>query len=126
MRVPLLALSLSLALAACDSASDDEPTFGDPYTVLVTDGSPTVGDDGRLVATVEYGGGCEDHAFVLRSRADGDAAEVWWVHDARGDTCYALQTATVRAALPGTVLDADRVTLLTPDGQGLALQTEAR
>ena len=127
MRLSYPALVLGLALAACDSAADEQaPTFGDPYTVLLTAESPSVTDDGRLVVTVEYGGGCEEHTFVLRSRVDGDAAEVWWVHDARGDTCEALQTATVRAALPGTVTDAERATLLTPDGQDLALRLPAR
>ena len=126
MRLSYSVLVFSLALAACDTAASDQaPTFGDPYTVLVTADTPAVAADGRLAVTVEYGGGCEEHAFVLRSRVDGGEASVWWVHDARGDTCEALQRATVRAALPGAVLDADRVTLLAPSGFEVRLQLPA-
>ena len=126
MRLPpsvSAVVAAGLALAGCDSAGDEAASFGDPYTVLVTADSPRVTDDDRprLAVAVEYSGGCEEHAFVLRSRVAGDAAEVWWVHDARGDTCEAIQTATVRAALPGTVLEADEVFLLAPDGGALAL-----
>ena len=108
--------ALSLALAACDAAADDaEPTFGDPYTVIITAASPVV-TGGRLAAGVEFSGGCKEHTFVLRSRVDGDAAEVWFVHDGRDDTCRETVTATVRETLPGTVVDAETVALLTPAG----------
>lgn len=129
MRASLLAsvlLVLCSAATGCDSTSDDEATFGDPYTVLVTDDSPVVSEDGRLAVTVEYrgscdNGNCEQHTFLLRSRLAGDLAEVWWVHDARGDEGDSLLTAPVQAALPGTVTDAERIVLLTPDGQALDL-----
>ena len=121
VRLRTAVLIAAAGLAGCDAtAVDDAPTFGDGYAVLVTAGSPDV-VNGRLSVAVEYAGGCEDHEFVLRSRADGDGAEVWFVHDAKGDTCRQLQTATVREALPGAVLDAERASLLTPSGDRIAL-----
>lgn len=116
----------AVAVAGCDSAaSDAPPSFGDPYKVVVSDGSPRLAD-GVLTVDVGYAGGCEDHAFVVRSRADGEAAEVWLVHDGRGDACEQAQTATLRETLPSAVADAERVTLLAPFGPALPLRGAGR
>ncbi len=133
MRLPTLSLllALGLLLGACDSASDaPEPTFGDPYTVLVTDESPVIRDSRegpRVRVEVEYGGGCEDHEFVLRSRMDSKNAEIWFVHDAKGDPCYGLLQATFERPVPEAVMQAESVTLLTPpSSNALQLSVPAR
>ena len=123
MRLASLVLLL-LALAGCDSAMDAEPTFGDPYQVSEAP-APAVtvnGADARLTVTVEYGGGCQEHDFVLRSRDLGDRVEVWFVHDARGDTCDALVTETLTAALPGVAAEAEALVLQTPSGGPVTLR----
>ncbi len=131
MRLVSLAL-LVFALSACDSAADAEPTFGDAYRVVanpapaviapaVTVGGAAAGN-AQLTVTVEYGGGCEEHAFVLRSRDLGDEVEVWFVHDSRGDSCFALLTETLVAALPAAAAEAERLTLMTPRGQRISLR----
>ena len=128
MRLVSLLL-LVLSLAACDSAADAEPTFGDAYQV-VAEPAPVVvvtstsapADDTRLAVTVEYSGGCEDHAFVLRSRDFGDAMEVWFVHDGRGDTCEGIVVEALTAALPGAAAEAEALVLVTPSGERVALR----
>ena len=126
MRLASLAL-LALALAGCDSAADAEPTFGDPYLILaepapvVVMADPAAGD-ARLAVTVEYSGGCEEHAFVLRSRDLGDRVEVWFVHDGRGDACEALVTEALTAVLPGAAAEAEALVLQTPSGVPVVLR----
>ena len=123
---PALLLLAALAASACDSAADDAPpSFGDPYEVVVSDASPRLAD-GVLTVEVRYAGGCEDHAFVVRSRTDGDAARVWLVHDGRGDACEQAQSATLRETLPAAVADADQLTLLVPDGSEIPLRDAGR
>lgn len=130
MRLVTLGFLL-LTAAACDSAADAEPTFGDPYQVvaepapaLVTVAAPGTAADAvaRLAVTVEYGGGCEEHAFVLRSRDLGGEVEVWFVHDGRGDSCDAILTEALAAALPGVAVEAERLVLVTPSGERLPLR----
>lgn len=120
MRLALLA-ALTLAFAGCDSASDPDPSFGDPYQIAA-EPVPTVTADARLAVTVEYGGGCEEHDFVLRSRDVGGTVEVWFVHDGRGDTCEALLTDTLTAVLPGVAADSEVLALLTPSGDRIMLR----
>ena len=126
MRLVSLVL-LALALPACDSAADAEPTFGDPYLVAADPApaviaSAAVAGDARLAVTVEYSGGCEEHDFVLRSRDLGDQVEVWFVHDGRGDPCDALITETLTAALPGAAVEAEALVLQTPFGAPVTLR----
>ncbi len=124
MRLASLVLLL-LALPACDSAMDAEPTFGDPYQVSQAPAPAVVvtGTDARLAVTVEYSGGCEEHDFVLRSRDLGDQVEVWFVHDGRGDACDRAVTEALTAALPGVAAEAETLVLQTPAGVAVPLRS---
>ena len=137
MRLSILplALALGLTLGACDSSDDPEATFGDDYTVLVNDNSPVI-RDGRVRVEVELGvqveycvensRGCEKPTFLLRSRVDGKEAEVWFVYDAEGNVGDDSQQVAVTEDLPETVLEAERVTLLTPPSSGRLSLSAAR
>lgn len=113
----------------CDSArSDGDVTFGDAYRVLeqvstpggdLLDVRPSIGKD-FLNVTVQYAGGCAEHAFEVRTRETSDRGvpviEVWLVHDDGGDQCEAAIQDSRSLPLPDQVVDAARADLLTPDG----------
>ncbi len=113
-----LALLAALSLAACDSVGDlDRPDLGDAYTVR----SATLDGD-TLRAVVWYGGGCEAHAFDLRSQTDGQRWEVWFVHDANGDRCEAAITDTLAADVAFLPATAIPLLLLAPSGDDVLLR----
>ena len=110
-----LALALLLAAAGCDALTGSSaPDFGDRYRLQTVD-RPTVALDGsRVVVPVEYGGGCAEHTFALRSRLDGDTATVWFEHDANGDACEALRSEVLEAELPAGAAATPHVVLRVP------------
>ena len=113
--VRLLSL-LVLLSAGCDSGARDASAvdYGDPYGLRTEGDAVARLADGRVLVPVEYGGGCAEHTFALRSRLDGGTATVWYEHDANGDACEALLVETLDAALPASAAAADRVVLRVP------------
>ena len=73
---------------------EEEPLFDDPYTIK---SAPFVQGD-RIDFELEYGGGCQDHEFVLCWNGDfvgqppSAQAEIRLYHNANGDLCRALIT----------------------------------
>ena len=107
---------LALLSAGCDSGAPDSSVvdYGSPYSFRAEDDASARLEGGRVIVAVEYGGGCAEHTFALRSRLDGDTATVWYEHDANGDSCEALLFETLGAALPSSAAAADRVVLRVP------------
>ena len=122
MRPLYLLGALSLTALGCD-ATRVLSDFGDPYQLLSQDDQAAVLDGTRLLVPVQYGGGCAEHTFALRSDLDADSATVWLHHDANGDACEAFITETVSAELPAPVAAAARVTLRAPAGLGSDAET---
>lgn len=122
VRVPPLSPMRSLLArlaVGCDTDGIDGSLsdFGDPYGLDTQADAPTLVDT-QLSVPVTYGGGCTDHTFTLRSRTRGDAAAVWFEHDANGDLCEALLAETVEAELPRDIAGAKRITLRVPAALG--------
>jgi hypothetical protein len=134
-HVPALVCALICAcIAGCSivspSNSDDHVEFGDPYEIRVT--NPSTGapvdpfiKEGRLSIVVSYSGGCKEHEFELNDCVVSNAATIWLKHDANGDLCEAYITEELQIKLPGRVLKADKVLLLDPNGEAIALGKRA-
>ena len=107
---------LVLLCAGCDVGARDAPAvaYGAPYGLRTEGDAVARLAHGRVLVPVEYGGGCAEHTFALRSRLDGGTATVWYEHHTNGDTCEALLVETLDAALPASAAAADRVVLRVP------------
>ncbi len=110
---------LLTSVAACDVAGGSAPDLGDAYTVLASPAPSLV--QRRLTVAVQYGGGCREHTFDLRSEGTDARAEVWLVHDAHGDTCEALVVDTLAMTVPASVAAAEQVILRTPSSREITL-----
>ena len=127
IRRPYLSLVLTGLLLAlgCEVTNvlDAEPDFGDGYQVLTNNQTvaPRLDAEG-LHVTVQYGGGCADHDFELRTRIRQNTTEFWFEHDANGDMCEALLSETLRRDVPARLLEQPNVVLLLPDGTAYPLR----
>lgn len=128
----ILLWTFSLALWGCDTNSEkiSEPTFGDPYHIVIQtvssdnatlDVSPQL-DGKMLTITVQYGGGCQPHHFALDERRQFNAAEVWLVHNANNDLCEALITEPLTLEISDLSRIAGTISLLGPDDQSYRLK----
>jgi hypothetical protein len=138
-RAGLALLCGALALTAgCDLVTYRPPVgrdFGAPYVIrtgipmvlppgLVV-ATPAVDSQRRLLAVVEYEGGCQPHSFALASDAiDAESTTLWLVHDDGGDRCEELVRDTLSVDL-GSAYRAGSMTLDTPSGEALALTSLA-
>lgn len=133
----VLALGLSVA-AGCDLVTYRPPVgrdFGAPYVVRagvpmtvppgVVVSTPAVDSRRRLLAVVEYEGGCLPHSFEVGFDASQvDATVLWLVHDDGGDLCEQLVRDTVAVDM-GSAYRAGDLTLDTPSGDLIALTSLA-
>lgn len=118
-----------LMLAGCTAPTEttaitrtvDQIDFGDPYVIAGGDHPPYLAA-GDLYLTVQYSGGCENHAFAIRSRIQNDTTEVWLQHNSNGDLCEAYLTDPLTLRVPEAVRDASHITLLGPEGQAFTLR----
>jgi hypothetical protein len=127
-----------LIAAGCDLVTYRPPVgrdFGAPYVVRagvpiavppgVVVATPAVDARRRLLAVVEYEGGCLPHEFEIRFDASAtDATVLWLVHDDGGDRCDELVRDTVALDM-GAAYRAGDLTLDTPTGELIALTSLA-
>ena len=124
--------------AGCDLVTYRPPVgrdFGHPYAVrtgILVEASPSVvlmtpavDASRRLIAVVEYEGGCRNHAFAVASDAAAtDRTYLWLVHDDGGDRCEELVRDTVAVEL-GAAYRPGPLTLEIPNGDPVQLTSIA-
>jgi hypothetical protein len=134
MRLVYALAFAGAALGGCDVLTYRPPLgrdFGAPYDVRenvvitlrtgLTLDTPTLDPTRRLVALVEYVGGCAEHAFTPTSVTDGNERTVLWlVHDDGGDTCERFVRDTLIVDL-GDTAHPGALALATPGGDELVL-----
>jgi len=97
-----------------------EVNFGDSYMIAKSDPPRLEARDLYLI--VQYGGGCADHEFDVRSHIQNDTSYVWLQHDGNGDSCEAYLTDPLHRRVLLSVLESQHIILLGPEDQSFTLR----
>lgn len=125
LRFWILAVALSGLFSNCHRQAtlpEKEIQFGDAYRILTETARPEV-QNNTLRLQVGYSGCSGGHPFRLEYRqADAHTAEMWLVHDGRGEMCEAYFTETLTLALPDELLRYQSVVLHLPGADAMMLR----
>lgn len=101
---------------------EKEIQFGDAYRVLTETARPEVQNQ-TLRLQVGYSGCSGGHPFRLEYRqVDSHSAEMWLVHDGRGEMCEAYFTEALTLVLPDELLRYQSVMLHLPGADAMVLR----
>ena len=101
---------------------EKEIQFGDTYRILTETARPEVQNQ-TLRLQVGYSGCSGGHPFRLEyRRIDSNTAEMWLVHDGRGEMCEAYFTEDLTLELPDELLRYQSVMLHLPGADAMVLR----
>ena len=118
--------SIALLLAACASQQpqvvEKAVDFGDYYRLVTEDAAPAMASE-QLRCTVGYSGCSDNHPFKVDYRViNSKTAEVWLVHDGRGESCEKFITESRTLDLPKALLAFEKITLQVPGAAPISLR----
>lgn len=118
----VIALGLMIGCARQASLPGKGIQFGDTYRILTETARPEVQNQ-TLRLQVGYSGCSGGHPFRLDYRqVDSHTAEMWLVHDGRGEMCEAYITETLTLELPDELLRYQSVMLHLPGADAMVLR----